>query len=550
MCLIYNMLLTTFGGLGLFLFGMHTMSNSLQKIAGARLRRILQTLTTNRVVAVLAGTAITAIIQSSSATTVMTVGLVNAGLMTLKQAVGVVIGANIGTTITAQIIAFKLTDIALPLIGIGMFMKLLSKKESVKFWGDFFLGFGMLFYGLLVMTNGVMPLRSAPWVSEFFIHFSRSPILGVAVGTIITILFQSSSATVGLVIALASTGVVDFYGAAALILGDNIGTTITAQLASLGTNVSAKRVARAHLLFNVFGVCIILLIFPVFVRFVDFVTPGDPFLVVEGYNACSARHIANFHTIFNVTNCLIFLPLMSGLTRLSTYLCPGDESPRKYRLESLGKGIFETPSFALDEAKEEIDYMGHEVFKMLEFSESSLIENKGTERMYTDVMEKEDIVDTLQKEINDYLTELSRQSVTEKQSKEIFSMLNIVSNLERIGDHCESIAKLCKKRNEFGLDFSEDGKKEISHIYHHTLEYLRTIIVAIKETPNNLMEVVRSFEPKLNAMRWEMRVNHMQRLKTSACTSDAGLVYVDILTSFEKIGDHAYNIAESLSGLK
>ncbi|HOO44867.1 MAG TPA: Na/Pi cotransporter family protein [Deltaproteobacteria bacterium] len=548
--MIYNMLLTTLGGLGLFLFGMHIMSESLQKIAGARLRRILEKLTTNRVVAVLAGTAITAIIQSSSATTVMSVGLVNAGLMTLKQAVGVVIGANIGTTITAQIIAFKLTDIALPLIGIGMFMKLLSKRESVKYWGDFFLGFGLLFYGLLVMKTGVMPLKAAPWVSDFFVYFSRSPIPGVVVGSLITMLFQSSSATIGLVIALASTGVVDFYGAAALVLGDNIGTTITAQLASLGTNVSARRVARSHLLFNVFGVCIILLIFPLFVRFVDFLTPGDPSLVVNGHIPYSARHIANFHTLFNVTNCLIFLPLMGLLTRLSTYLAPGDESPRKYRLESLGMSIFETPSFALDEAKQEIDYMGHEVFRMLEFSETSLIENKGTEKMYADVMEKEDLVDTLQKEINDYLTELSRQSVTENQSKEIFSMLHIVSNLERIGDHCESIAKLCKKRNEFGLDFSDEGRREISQIYHHTLEYLRTIIVAIKDTPGNLMEVVRGFEPKLNAMRWEMRVNHMQRLKTATCTSDAGLVYVDLLTSFEKIGDHAYNIAESLSGLK
>jgi phosphate:Na+ symporter len=549
-CLIYKILLTTLGGLGLFLFGMHIMSDALQKIAGVRLRRILEKLTTNRVVAVLAGTAITAIIQSSSATTVISVGLVNAGLMTLKQAVGVVIGANIGTTVTAQIIAFKLTDIALPLIGVGMFMKLLSKKESVRYWGDFFLGFGLLFYGLLVMKTGVNPLRSAPWVSEYFIYFSKTPILGVAVGTLITMLFQSSSATVGLVIALASSGVVDFYGAAALVLGDNIGTTITAQLSSIGTNVSAKRVARSHMLFNVFGVCIILLIFPAFVRFVDAITPGDPLQVIDGTLPYSARHIANFHTIFNVTNCLIFLPLIGLLSRISTYLAPGEESIRKYRLESLDPSIFETPSIALDEAKQEIDYMGKEVFNMLSFSEQPLIENTGTEKMFGDMMEKEELVDSLQKEINTYLTELSRQSVTEDQSKEIFSMLQIVSNLERIGDHCESIAKLCKRRNEFGLDFSQEGRKEMSQIYHHTLEYLRTIINAMKDTPYNLMEVVRSFEPKLNAMRWEMRINHMERLKTATCDADAGLVYVDILTSFEKIGDHAYNIAESLSGVK
>jgi len=548
--LVYKILLTTLGGLGLFLFGMHIMSDSLQRIAGVRLRRILEKLTTHRVIAVLAGTAITAIIQSSSATTVMSVGLVNAGLMNLTQAVGVVIGANIGTTITAQIIAFKLTDIALPLIGIGMFMKLLSKKESVKYWGDFLLGFGLLFYGLLVMKTGVNPIRSAPWVAEYFIMFSKTPILGVIVGTVITMIFQSSSATVGLVIALASSGVVDFYGAAALVLGDNIGTTITAQLASIGTSVSAKRVARAHMLFNVFGVCIILLIFPVFVRFVDAITPGDPSLVVAGNLPYSARHIANFHTIFNVTNCLIFLPLMGILTRISTLLAPGEESVRQCRLESLGPSIFETPSFALDEAKQEIDYMGNEVFRMFSTTEKALIENRGTDRMFGDVMEREELVDTLQQEINHYLTELSRQSVTENQSKEIFSMLQIVSNLERIGDHCESIAKLCKRRNSFGLEFSDDGVKEMTQIYHHTLEYLRTIIEAIKETPHNLMEEVRSFEPKLNAMRWEMRINHMERLKKSTCDADAGLVYVDILTSFEKIGDHAYNIAESLSGLK
>ena len=548
--MVYKILLTTLGGLGLFLFGMHIMSDSLQKIAGVRLRRILEKVTTHRVIAVLAGSTITAIIQSSSATTVMSVGLVNAGLMTLKQAVGVVIGANIGTTITAQIIAFKLTDIALPLIGVGMFMKLLTKKESVNYWGDFLLGFGLLFYGLLVMKTGVNPIRSAPWVADYFIVFSKTPALGVLVGTLITMLFQSSSATVGLVIALASSGVVDFYGAAALVLGDNIGTTITAQLSSIGTNVSAKRVARAHMLFNVFGVCIILLIFPGFVRFVDAITPGDPSLVMGGNLSYSARHIANFHTIFNVTNCLIFLPLMGVLTRLATLLVPGDESVRKCRLESLGSSIFETPSFALDEAKQEIDYMGGEVFMMLANTEKALIENKGTDRMFSDVQEREELVDSLQQEINTYLTELSRQSVTESQSKEVFSMLQIVSNLERIGDHCESIAKHCKRRNSFGLDFSEEGRTELTQIYHHTLEYLRTIIRAIKETPQTLMEEVRSFEPKLNAMRWEMRINHMERLKKSTCDADAGLVYVDILTSFEKIGDHAYNIAESLSGLK
>ncbi|MFY9167687.1 MAG: Na/Pi cotransporter family protein [Desulfomonilia bacterium] len=548
--MIYEILLATLGGLGLFLFGMHLMSDALQKIAGSGLRRILEKLTTNRVVAVLAGTAITAIIQSSSATTVMTVGLVNAGLMSLQQALGIILGANIGTTVTAQIVAFKLTDIALPLVGIGTFMKILSKREKVRYWGDFLLGFGLLFYGMLVMQGGVMPLRDAPWVCDIFVHFSTIPVLGVLVGAFMTMIFQSSSATVGLVIALATTGVVDFPGAAALVLGDNIGTTITANLAAIGTNVSAKRVARAHFIFNFFGVCVMLLIFPYFVQFVDYLTPGDPMQMAEaGALPYAARHVANLHTLFNVTNCMLFLPIMGVLGWVASLITPGEEKPRVFRLETLVPTIFETPSFALDEARQELDYMGNEVFKMLSAAEKPLLENKETEKFLEEIDKTENIVDSLQKEINTYLTELSRNSITEKQSREVFSMLQIVSNLERIGDHCESIGKLCKRRNEFNLDFSEEGRKELSLIYHHTQMFLKTVVDAITDTPDDLMEQVQSFEPKLNAMHWEMRIKHMERLKTAKCHADAGLIFIDILTSFEKIGDHAYNIAESLSGL-
>lgn len=548
--MILEILLATLGGLGLFLFGMHLMSDALQRIAGSKLRRILEKLTTNRVVAAMAGTAITAIIQSSSATTVMTVGLVNAGLMSVQQALGIVLGTNIGTTVTAQIIAFKLADVALPLVGVGMFMKILSKREKVRYWGDFLLGFGLLFFGMLVMQEGIMPLRDAPWVTDIFVQFSRIPVLGVLVGAVMTMIFQSSSATVGLVIALASTGMVDFPGAAALVLGDNIGTTITANLAAIGTSVSAKRVARAHFLFNLFGVCIVLAIFPYFVQFVDLITPGDPMQVTAaGVVPYAARHVANLHTLFNVTNCLLFLPFLGALGRVASFITPGEEKPKVFRLETLAPTIFETPSFALDEARQELDYMGGEVFKMLSVAEMPLLENKETEKSLEEIKKTEDIVDSLQKEINTYLAELSRNSITEKQSREVFSMLQIVSNLERIGDHCESIGKLCKRRNEFNLDFSEEGRKELSLIYHHTKMFLKTVVDAITDTPGDLMEQVQGFEPRLNAMRREMRINHMDRLKTYKCDADAGLIFIDLLTSFEKIGDHAYNIAESLSGL-
>ena len=539
--MICQILLTTFGGLGLFLFGMHLMSDALQRIAGSGLRRILERLTTNRVVAVLAGTAITAIIQSSSATTVMTVGLVNAGLMSMQQALGIVLGANIGTTVTAQIIAQAFRRCSAPVA--WMFMKMDKRRRSGT--RRFSRIRPPVFRHAHHAGRHHAPARSI----LDLLSFSKTPILGVLVGTAMTMIFQSSSATVGLVIALASTGMVDFPGAAALVLGDNIGTTITANLAAIGTNVSAKRVARAHFLFNFFGVCIMLLIFPFFLEFVDYLTPGDPVLMVAGTAPNAARHVANLHTLFNVTNCLLFLPFLGALGWAASLITPGEEKPRIFRLESLAPTIFETPSFALDEARQELAYMGNEVYRMLAAAEKPLLENAGTERFLEEIDKTENIVDSLQKEINTYLTELSRNSITEKQSREVFSMLQIVSNLERIGDHCESIGKLCKRRNDFSLDFSEDGRKELTLIYHHTQRFLKTVVDAITDTPEDLMEQVQGFEPKLNDMRWEMRINHMNRLKSYKCHADAGLIFIDILTSFEKIGDHAFNIAESLSGL-
>ena len=242
-------------------------------------------------------------------------------------------------------------------------------------------------------------------------------------------------------------------------------------------------------------------------------------------------------------------PAFGALGWAASLITPGEEKPRIFRLESLAPTIFETPSFALDEARQELAYMGNEVYRMLAAAEKPLLENAGTERFLEEIDKTENIVDSLQKEINTYLTELSRNSITEKQSREVFSMLQIVSNLERIGDHCESIGKLCKRRNDFSLDFSEDGRKELTLIYHHTQRFLKTVVDAITDTPEDLMEQVQGFEPKLNDMRWEMRINHMNRLKSYKCHADAGLIFIDILTSFEKIGDHAFNIAESLSGL-
>ncbi len=419
--MICQILLTTLGGLGLFLFGMHLMSDALQRIAGSGLRRILERLTTNRVVAVLAGTAITAIIQSSSATTVMTVGLVNAGLMSMQQALGIVLGANIGTTVTAQIIAFKLTDVALPMVGVGMFMKLLSKREKVRYWGDFLLGFGLLFYGMLIMQSGVMPLREASWTTDIFVYFSKTPVLGVLVGAVMTMIFQSSSATVGLVIALASTGVVDFPGAAALVLGDNIGTTITAQLASIGTSVSARRVARSHFLFNLFGVCVVLIIFPYFVQFVDFITPGDPSRVAAGSRSLRG---APWRTCIPSSSDQLpaLSALLSMLGWLAALITPGEEKPGSSGWSLLPPPFSRRPPSPLTKARQgSAQLYGQRGVQDALGGREAPCWTKERRKLLEEIDKTENIVDSLQKEINTYLTELSRNSITEKQSRGVFS---------------------------------------------------------------------------------------------------------------------------------
>ncbi len=543
----------------MFLFGMRIMSDGLQNLAGPKMRHVLEKMTSNRVIALIAGAAITAIIQSSSATTVMTVGLVNAGLMNLAQSIGIILGANIGTTITGQLVALKLTDWALPAIAVGSFMRLFAKQEKGKFWGDFLVGFGLLFYGMVLMKHGVGPLKSAPWIETAFIQFSANPILGVVAGALITMLLQSSSATVALTMTMASTGVIDFPAAAALVLGENIGTTITAQLAAIGTNVSAKRVAMCHMLFNVFGVCVILAIFQPFCNFILWFSANQAellekvfflrFLVEDG---AASIEVANFHTFFNVTNGLFFLLLVKPLATVATWLVPGEVKPRKFRLDSMENSIFSSPPLALDEARLELKLMGDEVCGMLEVAKGPLMDSKfkDAEKLFEGMDETESYVDDLQKEINSFLTELSRKSITESQAHEIFSMIYMTSNLEKIGDHAEKLARLCKRRNTYNLDFSEQGRADMQVIYEHTLKYLRLIVGAIEEPVDHLMDKVIRYESELNEMRKKMRRNHMERLQASACNADAGLVYVDMINSFEKIGDHAFNIAESLSGRK
>ncbi|WP_236718874.1 Na/Pi cotransporter family protein [Syntrophotalea acetylenica] len=368
------------GGLGLFLFGMKIMSEGLQKVAGNRMRKILAALTTNRFIGMFVGLAVTAIIQSSSATTVMVIGFVNAGLMTLMQAIGVVLGANIGTTITAQLLALKITQFALPAIGVGTGLKLFSRNKTWIYCGEILLGFGILFYGLATMKGAFDPLKGSDVFREFFLMVGDNYLLAVLSGALLTILVQSSSATIGITMALASSGLLNFDVSVALILGENIGTTVTANLAAIGTNLAARRTALAHLLFNVLGVIFIVLCFPVFLQAVDSLTPGDPSFIVRttaesaeigaaiGDQPNISWHIANAHSLFNVINTLIFLPLIGLLAKLACMILPGKDELMEFHLKYIDNRVLNTPPIALGQARSETRRMAHLTLEMLDES--------------------------------------------------------------------------------------------------------------------------------------------------------------------------------------
>ena len=549
------------GGLGLFLYGMKIMSEGLQKAAGDRLRKILEKLTSNRFMALLVGVGITAVIQSSSATTVMLVGFVNAGLMNLVQAIGVILGANIGTTVTAQMIAFKVQHYALPAIGLGVGLRLFATSRRWQYYGEILIGFGMLFYGLTVMKNGLTALKQHAYFQQAFVTFGNNPVLAVLAGALLTMILQSSSATVGITMTLAVSGAISFKGGVGLVLGENIGTTITALLASIGTNVAAKRAARAHMIFNVIGVCYILLLFPFFIKIVDYITPGNPDLVIKsatqalaygmsvGDKPFIARHLANAHTLFNVVNCLLFLPLLGVLAKVSTWMVPvHDEDEQETHLRYLDNRVLDTPSLAVSQARQETIRMMEIATKM--FAQTMECSHHYSMKLVDKIYRKENTIDMLQKEITDFIVALSPKSLTPEFSREVNSMMYMVNNIERIGDHSENLVKLIERRLGSKVVFSDQAMEEIEDISGKTMEFLRLVVDGLKQGDGQIMTEAKRLENSINMLEDHYRKGHVERLNAGCCSVDAGLIFIDMLTNFEKIGDHCYNLAESIAGLK
>lgn len=541
------------GGLGLFLYGMKILSEGLQKIAGDRLRRLLSTLTENRLLGVLSGAGITALIQSSTATTVMAVGFVNAGLMSLLQAIGVVIGANIGTTVTAQLIAFNVAKYALPSIGAGVALKLFIKKPDWQQIGEVLLGLGLVFLGLAVMKGAFDPVKGNQDFQGLFLAVGNNPLLGVLAGAVVTMVVQSSSAIIGLTIAMATSGLLGLEASVALILGENIGTTITTNLAALGTSLAARRTALAHFLFNVFGIGLVLLLFPAFTALVAAITPGDPDFIVRtgeqleifggaiGDKPFIARHIANAHTLFNVVNALLFIPLIGHLARLTATLIPGRDSQATSHLSHLDARVLNTPPIALAQARSEAMQMlrvtgevFHETLHLLRDRDPGRIGSIGR---------KEEHIDLLQREITDFLVALSRQSITEETSLEVVELMHIVNDLERIGDHCVHLSRLVQRMIEQRIGFSEIACKEIEEMAELTRTFFTMITDALEFGESVDRDKAEAMEQEIDRMEDMLRNNHIARLNTGECTVTSGLIYVDILHNLEKIGDYTFKLS-------
>ena len=530
--------LALLGGLALFLYGMQMMSTGLEAAAGNRMKSILEKLTSNRVKGVLVGAAITAVIQSSSATTVMVVGFVNSGLMTLKQAVWVIMGANIGTTITGQLIALDIGAIAplFAIAGVGAIMFI--KSEKVHHISSIFAGLGILFMGMDMMGAAMSPLKESEAFISLMTKFDN-PLLGILVGALFTAVIQSSSASVGILQALASTGMIPLSSAVFVLFGQNIGTCITAVLASIGMKVNAKRTTVIHLLFNIIGTVlftVICLVTP-YVTWIEAMTPGDP-----------VAQIANAHTVFNIVTTLLLLPFGTHMANIAVRILPDskkadDEDLRlKYIRPFESSYAIGHSAVAVSQVRDEVNRMRNMVAKNISDSFDSLVQYD--EKLRKKVSEREEYIDFLNKGISEYIVSLMASEMNMSDSRKINGYYAIISNLERIGDHAVNLAEYGDDMRKWEIDFSDTVKEELNEMKAQCIAALDNLKEVTSENVERILSQAVIIEQKPDDMRDKYFKKQMQRLKKGKCKPQSGIVFSEILTDFERMGDHALNIAQ------
>ena len=542
---VLAMVVEVIGGLGIFLLGMRNMSDAMQAVAGEKIRKMISTVTDNRFIACGVGASVTSLIQSSSVTTVMVVGMVNAGLMTLRQSIGVIMGADIGTTITAWIIALNISDYGLHILGISAFFYLFSKNDRTRYTSLMFIGLGMVFFGLELMKGGFQPLRNDPEFIDLLSRFKPDNYWGIIkcifVGAFTTAIIQSSSATVAITIALAKTGVIGYETAVALVLGENIGTTITAYLASIGATTNARRAAFAHIAIKVCGVMVLI---PFFYHYVWLLNN-----VLSDNLAISAR-IAFAHTGFNVIIVSLFIGFISFFAKLVTFLVPPKAHEEKAHLSFLDVRMIETPVIAIQQSHEELVSMGSSIVKMFDWIRLSILDAKNIDSVEKKIFQREQILDVIQKEIVEFISKLMMARIPQSISNEATKQLRIADEYESISDYLVNVLKLLLRMRKHKMDFIAEGKDEILALHDSVAEFLVFTHQAVQSQNQEILSKASMHGESIKHKIKTNRISHLNRLAAKQTTPEMSLIYMDFLSLYRRIRDHILNAAEALYGEK
>ncbi|PAD69517.1 sodium-dependent phosphate transporter [Bacillus sp. 7586-K] len=529
------------GGLGILLFGIKFMGDGLQKTAGEKIRDLLDKYISNPIIGVLTGIILTIILQSSGGTTVITVGLVSAGFMTLRQAIGVIMGANIGTALKEFLVGVEIADYSLPIIFIGALLLFFYKRKKIHNFGQIVFGFGTLFFGLELMYDGLRPLINLQVFQDLTISISDIPILGVFVGTLFTVIVQSSSATIGILQDLYKQGVIDLYSALPVLFGDNIGTTITAVLASIGTSIAARRTALTHVIFNVIGTIIFMIFLPLFSIVMEY---------LQGiFNLRPEITIAIAHSTFNITNTVILLPFIGSIAWLVTKIIPGKDNMNEYKTKYINPVFVEqSSSIALGQAKEEVLRVGK--LAAIGLEEASLYQRTYLQKHADTAIQIEDIINNLDKKITDYLVLISKNKMSHTEFQEHSMLMDTIRDIERVGDHFEIVVDLVSQQLSNKVKMTEYAKEDIENMFNLTIKILKDVITVLDDKDIALAANVQKIGEQLDKMERSLRKKHISRINQGICTGTAGIIFVDIISNLERIGDHCVNIAENILGYR
>ncbi|MBM7854034.1 phosphate:Na+ symporter [Desulfohalotomaculum tongense] len=519
------------------LYGMYIMSEGLQKIAGPKLRTLLSTLTKNRIIGMLVGAVVTVIFQSSTATTVILVGLTSASIISLRQTLSVILGADIGTTVTAQLIALKVTEVALPIVGIGATIIFFSKKDKYKKIGQALIGFGLLFLGLKIMSDTMYPLREDPYFKDLLMNMSHRPVLAVVLAAVFTFLVHSSAATIGIIMVLAMQGMVSLTSAIYLLFGANIGTSFTAVLSSLGSTREAQRVATAHFLFKFVGVLMLLPFVGLYADLISWMAPNSP-----GFQ------VANAHTIFNVAIALLFLPFIDQFAKVLEFIVPEKQSANgEIKPKYLDDSLITTPSIAIGMASKEIFRISDIITEMV--SKCDQLFKRYDSQITEELLQQEDSVDYLSEATNQYLTKIMRQPLSKDEFNRCMGLIHIVKDYEHIGDVIEkNIVYLAESKYANNTDFSSDGHREITAMQHKIIEMLHVVNTAVVNNSCYLAEKAKSLHEEIVDLEFRFRMSHFARMQIGSNESEnTSSIFLDVINSYLRMAEHLNNIAMALT---